>query len=552
MKCNNCGAELNEEEKFCTVCGQPTNEGVSHSQDISAAKTEPEKKKFFGSKMKIAIAIVCILALGVAAAAKVVNVMKKSNMSDTEYYQSLEMKNRDRHAEALTDYYNSVYGGIAKGQQGRKINMKLAVSDTVKSLVSLYGIDISGVEEIELEKKKKKEGNTYSTIMKAGGNGQELITLKVQSDLDKQEGYVQIPELSKAYLHTSADAFNGEGNAILSAANYGKIVPEAEDLKKIYERYTGIVIENAKNVKKAEKQSDCKAEGVSQKADLYTVTMDGEEAVSLVGELLRQLKDDNEIKGIIKKVDEEQCAAYEEELADAIEDLEKNVDTEGFSGIMEVQVDSDERIIGRNIKIEDGTGEEVVIRTLYPRDGEKFACEAFVEVDGKEYFHLHGKGTEKSGVINGDLILDMALSETGKEPVLTKNVLMVTLEEYDISKLNKGEASGTMIYSTEALAELANYSLKVEMEGDQEEAKGTISILAGKEEFATIDMKIESDVDVDVDMPSDSDKVYEASDDGDMEAYQSEMDVLPLLKKVQDVFGIDFGSFAGNGMGSGF
>ena len=92
MKCNNCGAELNEEEKFCTVCGQPTNEGVSHSQDISAAKKETEKKKFFGSKMKIAIAIVCILALGVAAAAKVVNVMKKSNMSDAEYYQSLEMK----------------------------------------------------------------------------------------------------------------------------------------------------------------------------------------------------------------------------------------------------------------------------------------------------------------------------------------------------------------------------------------------------------------------------------------------------------------------------
>lgn len=106
--------------------------------------------------------------------------------------------------------------------------------------------------------------------MKAGGNGQELITLKAQSDLDKQEGYVQIPELSKAYLHTSADAFHGEGNAILSAANYGKIVPEAEDLKKIYERYTGIVIENAKNVKKAEKQSDCKAEGVSQKL-IYTL-----------------------------------------------------------------------------------------------------------------------------------------------------------------------------------------------------------------------------------------------------------------------------------------
>ncbi len=544
MKCNNCGTELNEGEKFCAVCGQPVNGDVPRIQDIPDAKTAPEKKKFFGSKMKIAIAVVCILALGVAAGAKVVSVIKRANMSDAEYYQSLEMKNRDRHAKALADYYDSVYGGLAKEQQGKKINMKIAVSDTVKSLVSLYGVDLSGVKDIELDIAAKKEGDTYSTIMKAGGNGQELITLKAQSDFGRQEGYVQIPELSKAYLHTSAEAFDGEGNAILSAANFGKIVPEAEDLKKIYERYTGIVIENAKNVEKAEKQSDCEAEGISQKADVYTVTMDGKEAVSLAGEFLKQLKDDNEIKGIIKRIDEEKCAEYEEELSDAIEDLEKSVDTEGFSGIMEVQAGNDEKIIGRNIKLEDGTGEEVVIRTLYPRDGEKFACEVSVEVDGKEYFHLHGKGTEKGGVINGDIAIDTVLSETD-EDVLSKNVLMVALEDYDISKLDKGEASGTIIYSTEAVAELANYSLRVEMEGDKKEAKGTISILAGKEEFATIDMKVESDVDVDVEMPSGSDKVYETSDAEDMEAYQSELDIVPLLEKLQDVFRIDFGSLAG-------
>lgn len=544
MKCNNCGAELNEGEKFCAVCGQPVAAEPTDNtiQNGNTGQTSGKKANFFSRKIMIAVAVVCVLALGVAAGAKVVNALKKSNMSAAEYYQYVETKNRDAQTEKLAEYYDSVYNNFAEDSIGRKVNMKLTLSDSIKSLATMYGIDLSNVKNIELDMAAKKEKDAYSAIIKAGGNGQELLTLNAYSDLSKNESYVQIPELSKAYIHSSLDDLNSSGNRLLSLADYGKILPDTEILQKLYKRYTDIIIKSAKNVEKTEEQSECEADGVSCKADLYTVTIEGKEAVLLAGDILKQLKEDNEIKDIIKNVDEEAISEYEEELTDAIEELDGN--TENFSIVMEVQIDSDEKIIGRNIKIKDAT-EEIAIRIMCPRDGENFGWEAVVESEGTELFHLHGKGTEKNGVINGDFAADIATraDEGILEP--TKNVLMVTIEDYDISNLKKGEASGTITYSTEAVTELTNYSLKVEAEGNRKESTGTLSILAGKEAIATIDMKTESNVDVESAMPSKDDKIYEASDSDAMNAYQSELNVVQLLQKVQDTLGIDFSSLIG-------
>lgn len=43
MKCNNCGAELPEGEKFCAVCGQQTESGESTKQQ--AAMSCPRKSQ---------------------------------------------------------------------------------------------------------------------------------------------------------------------------------------------------------------------------------------------------------------------------------------------------------------------------------------------------------------------------------------------------------------------------------------------------------------------------------------------------------------------------
>ncbi len=558
MKCSNCGAEWNEGEKFCAVCGQPVNAeqsgntvkpvntgqtgsvtqpaaGQSVGQMTGSGQDSGKKKGFFSNKIVIALVVVCILAVGVAAAA----VFKKSNMSDAEYYQQIEIKNRDEQAEKLGGYFDRVYGSFAKESVNKKINMKLTLSDSVKSLATLYGVNLSKLDNIEMDVAVKKEKNVYSSIIKAGGNGEGLVTLKSHYDLDTKDSYVQIPELSESYLHTSMEDL--EANELYSFAGFGKVIPASEDLKKIYTRYTDLVIKNAKNVKKAEEKVECAAEGVSCKADLYTVTMKGEEAVSLAGDFLKQLKGDSEIKGIIENIDEEASKEYEEEIAETIEELEEGVDATDFSMVMEVQVGSDDKIIGRKITLKEDD-EEVVIRMADPGDGENFGLEAVIESQGKEIFHLHGKGTENDGIINGDFSLDAAIPSNDDTLVLTKNVLKVTVEDYDVSNLKDGEVSGAITYSTEARAELANYSLRVEAEGNQEEATGVVTVLAGQETVAAIDVKMESGAEVESAMPSESDKVYETSDSDAMSAYQSEWDVLQLLQKVQDTLGIDFSS----------
>jgi len=547
MKCSNCGAECNEGEKFCVVCGQPVGEkqadstmqsvntGQAVGQMAGSRQDANKKKGFFSNKIVIALVVVCILAAGVVAAA----VYKKSNVSDAEYYQKIEIKNRDQQAEKLEGYFDSVYGGFTKESVNKKINMKLTLSDSVKSLATLYGVNLSKLDNIEMDMAVKKEKNEYSSIIKAGGNGEGLVTLKSYYNPDTKDSYVQIPELSESYLHTSMEDL--EGNKLYSLVDFEKVIPAAEDLKKVYTRYTNLVIENAKNVEKAEKKAECEAEGVSCKADLYTVTMKGEEAVSLAGDILKQLKEDSEIKSFIKNIDEEAGGEYEEELADAIEELEKEVDATDFSMVMEVMVGSGDKIIGRNITMKEDE-EEVVIRIAYPRDGENFGLEAAVESQGKEIFHLHGKGTEKDGIINGDFAVDAAIQENDDALELTKNVLMVTVEDYDVSNLKAGEVSGIITYSTEALAEFANYSLRVEAEGNREESTGVVTILAGQETVAAIDVKMESGAEVESAVPSESDKVYETSDSDAMSAYQSELDVLQLLQKVQDTLGIDLSS----------
>ncbi len=552
MKCSNCGAELNEGEKFCAVCGQPVNAeqsantgqtgsitqsttGQSVGQMTVSGQNLDKRKGFFSNKIVIALVVVCIFAVGVVAAA----VFKKSNMSDAEYYQQVEIKNRDERAEKLAGYFDRVYGSFAKESVNKKINMKLTLSDSVKSLATLYGVNLSKLDNLEMDMAVKKEKNAYSSIVKAGGNGEGLVTLKSYYDRDTKDIYVQIPELSESYLHTSMEDL--EANKLYSFVDFGKVILAAKDLKEIYTRYTDLVIENAKNVEKAKEKVECAVEDVSCKADLYTVTMKGEEAVSLAGDILKQLKEDNEIKSFIKSMDEEASEEYEEELTEAIDELEKEVDATDFSMVMEVQVGGDDKIIGRNITLKEDDN-EVVIRIAYPRDGENFGLESVIESQEREIFHFHGKGTEKDGIINGDFSLDTAIQPDGDALELTKNVLKVTIEDYDVSNLKDGEVSGIITYSTEALAELANYSLRVEAEGNKEEATGVVTVLAGQETVATIDVKMESGAEGEVAMPSEGDKVYETSDSDAMSAYQSEWDVLRLLQKVQDTLGIDFSS----------
>lgn len=567
MKCNNCGAELREGEKFCAVCGQQAEGGQNIEQQASVPIPEEKPKKSRGFKIGLVAAVVAVLVVGTAAGAKVVNMIKKAAMSPAEYYQYVETNSRDNGEKLFLDYYGKLRESFVGDSFARDIRMKIEASDSAKSLLSLAGIDISNVKNLELNLLTGREGKEYSNQIALRGNDNDLLTMKTYMDLGNKKAYYQIPELSKSYLDMSSvfeerDAGELDGTdgsdtdevaipyssgMLMSMYDFDKFLIETDDLKDIYERYTNLLIKKAQNVKKSE--GGCEAEGISQKADKYIVTMDDGELTALVKELAETLKDDKTLKRIIENIDKKAYEEYTSALESSLESMDEASGDE-LSAVMDVQIDSDDKIIGRKVTLSlkgDSGQKEVVIDMRCPKDGDNFGVVFAVETEEGEILNLHGKGTEKTGVIKGEFVLDTdgSLNQTGNALLSAGKLLIIKMEDYDLSKYAEGKTSGTVIYSTEAAASLANYSLKIEGEGDMKESSAKVSILAGKEALVTMDVSMKSDVKMGKTAPSDSDKVYDINDSSDMVAYQKEMDIVMLMEDVQEKLGIDFSGLLG-------
>lgn len=574
MKCNNCGAKMQPGEKFCPVCGQQAENQVENEKEQLGAMPNHVKKpkKSSGFKIGIAIALIAVLALGTVAGAKVIGMIKKAGMSPAEYYQYVETKNRDSGEKLILGYYDKFRESFAGDSYAKEIKMKIEASNTAKSLLSLTGLDITNVKNLELNLLTGKEGKAYSNQMKLRGNGSDLLTFNTYMDWKDKKAYYQIPELSQSYLDISdilssekTAEVDQEGGSLdgaeadssvedLNIALAGTFLPlydldsilvETDDIKEIYERYTDLLIKSANNVKKSE--GGCEAEGVSQKADQYSVTLEDKEVTALAKKFVETLKSDQTIKEIVENMGQDTYQEYTDRLERELDSIEGTQAGE-IEAVMDVQVGSKDRIIGRKITLtwKDGSEqEERIIDMRCPRDGDDFGLTFSVEADGEEILSLHGRGTEKLGIVNGEFTLDTngSLNLTDNSLLSAGKLLIVTLEDYDLSKYAEGKMSGTITYSTEAVASLANYFLKIEGGGDMKESSGKITILAGKEPFVTVHVTMNSDVELGTTKPSKSDTVYDLNDSGDMAAYQSEMDILELLEDVQEKLEIDFSDF---------
>lgn len=495
------------------------------------------KEKSTGFKLKAVLLIVAILAVGTVAAAKLAPAVRRAMMGTTEYYQYVEKKNRDAMSEYLSGYYDKVYESCTKESDAKKVSMKARLSDSAKAMLSLGGADLSGLSEVDIDLSSAREKEAYSSVIRLGANDTSLITLKSYMDLKQKKQYIQIPELSESYLDTSA-GFDETSEELLGYMDFGKLLPKTDALVKVYDRYTELLIDGAGTVKKAE--GGCEAEGVAQKTDRYIVSWTAQEADALYEKLLKQLKEDEEVKEIIQNVNREAYTSFTGSIEDELSALKKESGDSG-SLTMTVHIASGDRIAGRTITLKDDS-EEIVLELLYPQDGERFGLSLRLEVDGIEYVHFHGKGTVSDSILDGSFALDAdkSLQERFPELATTKNLLRVELEDYDLSHLAEGKAGGTVTYSSEAAANLANYSIRITSESDMENAEGTVKVLAGKDTLVTIDVSAKEDKKPESVKPADGTAVvYDVTDSDDVLKYQMEMDTTALLQKVQDTLGID-------------
>ncbi len=599
MKCSNCGAELKEGDLFCSVCGQKADgSDTQQGQGNPAQETqemwqnpentpqtealgqpgadgwqagasgqngqpgadgwqagasgqngqpgadgwqagtfgqniqqsgEPGKKKSKKTLAAVVAAVIVVCIIGVAAFA--FPAIKKAMMSPLEYYQYVEKKNRDEKADFFIDYYAAAKKSLPEEETSKEISMKVNLSDTLKSLLGAYGVDMSKVKEISMDVLYGARDSKAGYELVASINGERLISGSIYNDYENKELYCRAPELSKAYMDLSSVYQDEEVQEIFSKLSGLSFLPTENALQEMIQKYTDLVIDNVKQVEKSD--GTCEAGGVSVETKNYTVTISQKEFTEIGKKVLTALRDDKDIKAIADHFSDTAWQSWQDEIDDMLEECEE--DGEGTdTAKMTVEVADDDTIVGRIIEVD---GAKIVMAS--PSEGDDFGYELTMsDTENKcDMISLVGSGTNRSGVLNGDFTLKLDQSLAGDSIANPDKVLMVECKDYDLNHLKDGYVNGMLIYSSEAVAELANYKIQIEAEGDKDGQKEKCSLLAGSDELVSLDALVkESDRTPDEFKPSDGDQVY---DEQNSEEYVNSIDYSGVIDNLSKNLGID-------------
>lgn len=535
--------------------GQATEQEMPGSTDQNGAMQgspvqmggvqQPPAGKKMKRGMQVAIALVAVLLIGVAgfAAGRIYKAVQKANMDPTEYYQFAAKKTRDAGLKSMTGYYDMSKKAMSGDQGNREIDMSMEISDTAKSMISLAGLDVSAMKNVGLNLVYGTKGDDMLANLALKVNDEDLLTGKASVNVKENKAYAQVPELTKSYLDLSG-LLNDKDirDVMVTLKNQKDLLPEVKDLEQFFQRYSDIFIKNAQGVEK-KKEVTVKVEDISEKATTYAFTMKNDKVIKLLKEYLKELEKDSVIKKMLSSMDEEAYASYVEGLQEAEEQLSGTFSEESVGEIkitVEAQIGSDDRIVGQKFVLENAGQQLGSLSINAPKDGNKFGGELILQAQGKDLFKFVGSGTNDSGVFNGEfkLGLDDSLLE-GSNLVNTDELLVIKLKDYDCSKISEGKVQGSYILSTSAVANLANCSLAVEQKGSVEDMKQSIKVMMGKDALVTVDLSSKGNAELPEVLPSESDKVYDASSDKDIVAFQNELDIPGLLQNVQKKTGID-------------
>lgn len=521
---------------------------MENNQNINEEKQSKPvlqwKKLSKKGKAGIIVAGVVILAVGGFAGAKVANYIKKATMSPAAYYRYVEEKNREERSAFLGDYYTNIRDSI-QDDSNKKLTLQGRLSDSAKAMLSMSGADFSGFQSVALTAICNKRDQVTSNRILIKTNDKDLLTINTYADGKNAKEYIQIPELTKSYLDASEAWKQAENepveNSLLLMGNAFEKLPKTKNLLKEYEKYSDISMDSVKNVTK--KKGVIEQDGVKQKVSVFVIQENDREVKKLLNKLCQAGREDTFIKDFAESFGKGNGKAYEKKIEELQKQIQEN--TEKVTGQMGVKVDENDRIVGRTITFSNGEN-KIDLQWSFPIRENKFACDFKVVADHVKYIEIQGKGTIDDYKINGEFTIgsdDSLNPDTSRIASMDKLVTM-ELKDYDLSGWKEGKVDGTVTYRSNAMAELANYSLEIATKGDLSESKSVAKILTGKDTLATIDINVTKGEKLEHMKPESGDTVYNMAEESQMEAYSQEINLVAFIEELQSKMGIDLSGIA--------
>ncbi|MDF2803146.1 MAG: hypothetical protein K0S61_3049 [Anaerocolumna sp.] len=504
------------------------------------------KKK---NKNIMAIAIAAIVLIGATAGfifrGYLVNQVMLLTKSPTEYYSYVEHKSIGSGIDMITKDHAATtdqYKEIIENGMGTNIIAELSISPEFAGLNGLSDIGNIKLDTNVFMKDLKQQSSTELFY-----KDQSLANLNALYNLEDASYYLQVPELSNAFLlfsmadimaqnESNIDMGNTNSMVQLQKLIYGGAI-SSEKLNQLLAKYTNIAIDGLKNVEQ-NGDTELSISDASGKYTSLTVQITAEDLYEIGYNILDTAKTDNDLQGLVVDAGITTEEEYNASIVEALQSLESNKDSILGSTTavnMTVYVDSFGTIIGREFTSSESSD---IIGYYAIRKGTGFDFTAFIKEGDSSIASITGSATFAGKKLSGHAVITI---DDATSPVVA------TLDFNDLEQVkNTQYYNGSMTLTSD---NFNGISLGLDLNGSNDTQQMNFKMLYGNIEGATLNIASKEIPYKEISLPADSEEIYNATTD--IYGYMGSMDLSSFIDHVYEVTGIDLSSIFYGMMGLG-
>lgn len=522
----------------------------SFEQSFETGSVTGSKGRKPSGKLVAIFILLAVVVIGSAAAylnrSALSNTYALMTKSPLEYYTYTETQSINKGIDTYTSYYDkslTEYKALKDAGVAEDVNLKLTVSPQFTSLIGLT--DFESLEAQIHSQAKGMNSGKYSVGLSY--NGQSLATLNSFINNETSEIFLQVPELSSAYLLFSMDEMMQSYDTDIYGGSYSNYMQKVESLinsdtlspdviNTLLKKYSSLIIQNIDDVK-MEKNAKVTASDINSSYTKLIATLNGEDVYNMGMAILNEAKTDDSLKAIVVELGYSTEEEYASAIDSAIQELTAEKETmtaEEESVVMNVYVDNTGRIMGREfVSNEEGIANK--FGYYITNKGSQVGFRVFVSEDETDILDISGKGTYSSAGFNGTATLNYSEYSDAYGDYTTYS-FDVAIENAKLDKENN-YINGKFTLTSDSLM---GAEVSLNCTGDESQQEYLFTVLYGNLEAATLDIVGKKGTYEEFQYPSSSDEVYDGITD--ISSYMSTMDVEGFTSKIQSITGIDFNS----------
>lgn len=520
-------------------------------EDFGKNNTEKLSKK--GSLvLKIVIGIAAVLFIGgivVFSQPVLRNQLYLTILSPKGYYIRTEYKNIKNITGKIADSYEERIKRLEQQKGGTKKNEADIKFDLDKTYTSVLGLDEVLPVEILISSTVDMENSKNQMGMEMKLGEEQFLGLNMLMNLEKDgygDTYIQLPQFSSAYLYTGFNKSEIEDSEVQKdIENYQKVYsnylnnPTSKKfLSNLIIRYGKLIWETPEEIS-LEKKADYSVNGITKKMTKVTISITTADTKEWCKKIVETAKKDSELKKELVRLEICEEDNYLELIGKMEEIFQEGEDDDSEQLIMDVWVDKNGDIVGREIYVaRDNVKEGGFYYYTDNQDEIDYLEMACLSDEEDSSLIIKGNRKKEESGYKGDAILEM---KNGNKVIYN---VKLTFDEVALADKGYGSYNGNFTLETD---QVADGKLQLTLVGGENKQDMKMEAVMAKQKICSIEInKTTQDCEKIVYPPEGT--VYNTKKTEEIQEYMAGLDqteINKLQKRVEEISAI-FGLLSGN------